>query len=51
MERGLHEAIPKAVRRRFRHAMPPAAPYTFTHGDLNNVNIRVKNGFYTGIID
>jgi aminoglycoside phosphotransferase (APT) family kinase protein len=31
--------------------MPPAAPYTFTHGDLTNVNIMVENGSITGIID
>lgn len=24
--------------------MPTAAPYTFTHSDLTNVNIMVKNG-------
>lgn len=31
--------------------MPPATPYTFTHGDLTNVNIMVEDGNLTGIID
>lgn len=31
--------------------MPPSAPYTFTHGDLTNVNIMVDNGNLAGIID
>ena len=31
--------------------MPPAIPYTFTHGDLANVNIMVQDGNLTGIID
>ncbi|EIT80625.1 unnamed protein product [Aspergillus oryzae] len=51
MERGLNEAISEAVRIRLRQRMPPAAPYTFTHGDLTNVNIMVENGCLTGIID
>lgn len=51
MERGLKETIPEAVRMRLRHCMPSAMPYTFTHGDLTNVNIIVENGSLTGIID
>lgn len=51
MERVLNEAISEAVRIRLRQRMPPAAPYTFTHGDLTNVNIMVENGCLTGIID
>lgn len=31
--------------------MPSATPYTFTHGDLTNVNIIVENGSLAGIID
>ena len=31
--------------------MPPATPYTFTHGDLTSVNIMVENGNLIGIID
>lgn len=31
--------------------MPPATPYTFTHGDITSVNIMVENGNLTGIID
>ncbi|KAF7136888.1 hypothetical protein CNMCM5793_006503 [Aspergillus hiratsukae] len=51
MERGLEKTVPEAARRRLRNRMPPAAPYTFTHGDLTNVNIMVENGSLTGIID
>lgn len=51
MEQGLHEAVPESARRRLRNCMPKAAPYTFTHGDLTNVNIIVENGSLTGIID
>lgn len=51
MERGLEETIPEAARIRLRHCMPSATPYTFTHGDLTNVNIIVENGSLTGIID
>ncbi|EEQ89145.1 hypothetical protein RJZ56_007805 [Blastomyces dermatitidis] len=51
MERGLKETIPEAARIRLRHCMPSATPYTFTHGDLTNVNIMVENGSVTGIID
>ena len=51
MERGLNEAIPEAMRIRLRRHMPPATPYTFTHGDLTNANIMVENGFLTGIVD
>ena len=31
--------------------MPPATPYTFTHGDLASVNILVEHGNLAGIID
>ncbi|KAE8359920.1 kinase-like protein [Aspergillus caelatus] len=51
MERGLNEAITEAVRIRLRHRMPPATPYTFTHGDLTNVNIMVENESLIGIVD
>ncbi|CAL00415.1 hypothetical protein CBS115989_10553 [Aspergillus niger] len=51
MERGLNEKIPEAARVRLRQCMPSAMPYTFTHGDLTNVNIMVENGELTGIID
>lgn len=51
MERGLSEAIPEAARIRLRRLMPPATPYTFTHGDLTDVNIMVENGKLSGIID
>ncbi|KAK2589493.1 hypothetical protein QQS21_012827 [Conoideocrella luteorostrata] len=45
------EGVPEATKRRLRTRMPPSAPYTFTHGDLTNVNILVENGKLTGIID
>ncbi|GFG09671.1 hypothetical protein IFM5058_04542 [Aspergillus udagawae] len=51
MEKGLHESVPPDARTRLRERMPPAAPYTFTHGDLTNVNIMVESGCLTGIID
>ncbi|KAE8136586.1 hypothetical protein BDV38DRAFT_283798 [Aspergillus pseudotamarii] len=51
MERGLNEATPGAVRIRLRRHMPPATPYTFTHGDLTNAKIMVENEFLTGIVD
>ena len=44
------EHVPETARERLRERMPPATPYTFTHGDLTNVNIMVENGFNTGII-
>lgn len=31
--------------------MPPATPYTFTHGDLSIGNIMVQDGNVSGIID
>ncbi|KAL6230708.1 hypothetical protein BDW75DRAFT_234194 [Aspergillus navahoensis] len=51
MERGMGESIPEAVRIQLRNCMPSAALYTFTHGDLTNVNIMVEGGSVTGIID
>lgn len=51
MEQGVKEIIPEAARIQLRRSMPPATPYTFTHGDLTNVNIMVENGSLTGIID
>jgi aminoglycoside phosphotransferase (APT) family kinase protein len=43
--------LPEKVRERLRARMPPAAPYTFTHGDLTNVNILVRDDNLAGIID
>ncbi|GES64395.1 fungal specific transcription factor [Aspergillus terreus] len=51
MARGLNGSLSDSVRNRLRQRMPPAAPYTFSHGDLTNVNIMVENGSLTGIID
>ncbi|KAL3468901.1 kinase-like domain-containing protein [Aspergillus californicus] len=46
-----HETVPEAARIWLRQCMPSATPYTFTHGDLTNVNVMVENGSLTGIID
>ncbi|KAI9871928.1 MAG: hypothetical protein M1830_002287 [Pleopsidium flavum] len=43
--------LPEKARERFRKRMPKSSPYTFTHGDLTNVNIMVEDGNLTGIID
>jgi aminoglycoside phosphotransferase (APT) family kinase protein len=43
--------VPEDVRIQLRKRMPPAEPFTFTHGDLTFVNIMVKDGRVTGILD
>ncbi|KAF2279874.1 kinase-like protein [Westerdykella ornata] len=43
--------VPEKARQQLRKRLPPAAPYTFTHGNLANVNIMVMNGNVTGILD
>ncbi|PYI31595.1 kinase-like protein [Aspergillus indologenus CBS 114.80] len=43
--------ITEDARLRLRERMPPATPYTFTHGDLTYVNIMVQDGRLTGILD
>ncbi|KAF2155641.1 kinase-like protein [Myriangium duriaei CBS 260.36] len=43
--------VPEKARRRLQQRMPAARPYTFTHGDLTNVNIMVQDGRLTGILD
>lgn len=43
--------LPSKVQQVLRQNMPPATPYTFTHGDLSQANILVKDGQVTGIID
>lgn len=45
------KGVPEQARQRLRERMPPAMPYTFTHGDLTNVNIIVEDGNLAGIID
>lgn len=50
MEKAL-EKVPEKARQRLQKRMPPASPFTFTHGDLTNVNIIVKDGHLAGIID
>lgn len=51
MSQGLLLGVPEAARVRLRNRFPAAGPYTFTHGDLTDVNIMVKDGSITGIID
>lgn len=43
--------VPEQLRSKLRQRMPTAAPYTFTHGDLTNVNIMIENGDVVGILD
>jgi hypothetical protein len=43
--------VPEEIRLELRQRMPTATPYTFTHGDLTNVNIIVDNGNLAGILD
>jgi aminoglycoside phosphotransferase (APT) family kinase protein len=50
MAKALKGLSDKACRR-LRRRMPPAAPYTFTHGDLTIENIIVADGNISGIID
>ena len=45
------EGVPDKACQHLRRRMPSAAPYTFTHGDLTDVNIMVENGNLTGILD
>lgn len=45
------EKVPEKARQRLRERMPPAGPFTFTHGDLTNVNIIVKDGHLAGILN
>ncbi|KAJ5584321.1 uncharacterized protein N7459_004121 [Penicillium hispanicum] len=43
--------VPEPIRLKLRQRMPTAAPYTFTHGDLTNVNIMVEDSNLAGILD
>ncbi|KAF1996162.1 kinase-like protein [Amniculicola lignicola CBS 123094] len=43
--------LPEKVHLQLRGRMPPAEPYTFTHGDLNIGNIVVQDGNLAGILD
>ncbi|CAI6292707.1 unnamed protein product [Periconia digitata] len=45
------DKLPEKARNAFRKRFPPCAPYTFTHGDLTNVNIMVKDDNLAAIID
>ncbi|POR34113.1 Uncharacterized protein TPAR_05773 [Tolypocladium paradoxum] len=51
---GMAEALkrgPENTRRLLQQRMPPAQPYTFTHGDLTARNVIVEDGKLMGIID
>lgn len=50
MEKSL-QGVPERACQRLRQRMPPASPFTFTHGDLFGGNIMVEDGNLTGIID
>jgi len=43
--------LPEKARDAMRKRLPPYAPFTFSHGDTATVNIMVKNGNLTVIID
>lgn len=43
--------VSEQIRSKLRQRMPSAAPCTFTHSNLTNVNIIVENGNLTGILD
>lgn len=43
--------VPEEIRLELRRRMPSAAPYTFTHADLTNVDIILDNGNLAGILD
>lgn len=45
------EGVPEKARQRLRQRMPSAAPFTFTHGDLTNISIIIKDGYLAGNID
>ncbi|PVH98629.1 kinase-like protein [Periconia macrospinosa] len=45
------KSVPEKACQRLRERIPSAGPYTFTHGDLTNVNIMVKDGNLAGILD
>ncbi|CAG8885856.1 unnamed protein product [Penicillium egyptiacum] len=51
MSLALNDPVPEQVCSKLRQRMPTAAPYTFTNGDLTNVNIIVENGNLAGILD
>jgi hypothetical protein len=45
------EKVLEKARQRLRQLVPSAAPYTFTQGDLTDVNIFVKDGNLSSILD
>jgi len=45
------ETVPVKARQCLQEHMPQAAPFTFTHSDLTSVNIIVKEGNLSSILD
>jgi aminoglycoside phosphotransferase (APT) family kinase protein len=45
------EKVLEEARQRLRQRMPTAIPSTFTHGDLTDVNIVIKDNNLAGILD
>lgn len=45
------ENVPEKARQRLQQRMPTAIPSTFTHGDLTDVNIMIKDNNLVGILD
>jgi aminoglycoside phosphotransferase len=45
------EKVPEKACQRLRQRMPTAIPSTFTHGDLTDVNIVIKDNNLAGILD
>jgi aminoglycoside phosphotransferase (APT) family kinase protein len=45
------QTIPIKARQRVRERMPSAAPFAFSHGELTNINIIVRDGNLAGILD
>lgn len=45
------KGLPDNISRKLHRSMPPAAPYTFSHGDLSMGHIMIKDGKVTGILD
>lgn len=43
--------VPQRAVQRLETACIPSTPDAFTHGDLASLNIMVRNGNITGIID
>ncbi len=45
------EKVPEKAHQYLQQCMPSVAPFTFTHGDLTDVNILVKDSNLASILD